>query len=360
MKIKTKLYASAIVSIGLLSILTISLFIFSFKVNAEQIKVHLADTFTKAITSVIILSHEYTTFQSERTERQLDKKIKSLGIVIKESEGQIPLEIIRNAFKSLNNSYTHLRSVYKERKALLRKNESQAEIERTIYLEEALNTLLSAESNKIMATASQIYTEARKKTTALQRQGNWVITLFSFLLIAVIGITTLLIAKVITMQLTVLKKSADNIGAGDLYTVIPDLGGDEFGDLSNAFESMRLSRQQAEEALQKAHNELESRVQERTAELESINERMKGEIEERKKAEEEKEKLITDLQTAFAEVKTLRGILPLCSHCKKIRDDKGYWEKVDVYIYKHSQADISHSICPDCAKEHYPDLDIYD
>jgi nitrogen fixation/metabolism regulation signal transduction histidine kinase len=250
--------------------------------------------------------------------------------------------------------------VYKERKALLRKNENQAEIERTIYLEEALNTLLSSESNKIMATASQIYTEARNKTSALQRQGNWVITLFSFLLIFVIGITTLQIAKVINMQLTILKKSADNIGAGDLYTVVPDLGGDEFGDLSNAFESMRLSRQQTEEALQKAHNELESRVQERTAELESINERMKGEIEERKKAEEEKEKLITDLQTAFVEVKTLRGILPLCSHCKKIRDDKGYWEKVDVYIYKHSQADISHSICPDCAKEHYPDFDISD
>ncbi len=80
----------------------------------------------------------------------------------------------------------------------------------------------------------------------------------------------------------------------------------------------------------------------------------------RKQAEEEREKLINELQKALKEIKTLRGILPLCSFCKKIRDDKGYWEKVDVYIHKHSEADISHSICPECAKEHYPDLDIYD
>jgi len=83
-------------------------------------------------------------------------------------------------------------------------------------------------------------------------------------------------------------------------------------------------------------------------------------ITDRKKAEDEREKLIKELQEALKEIKTLRGILPICSFCKKIRDDKGYWEQVDVYIHKHSQADFSHSICPECAKEHYPDLDIYE
>jgi len=83
-------------------------------------------------------------------------------------------------------------------------------------------------------------------------------------------------------------------------------------------------------------------------------------ISDRKQAEEEREKLINELQEAIEEIKTLRSILPLCSFCKKIRDDKGYWEQVDVYIHKHLQADISHGICPECAKEHYPDLDIYD
>lgn len=80
----------------------------------------------------------------------------------------------------------------------------------------------------------------------------------------------------------------------------------------------------------------------------------------RNQATQEREKLVTELQDALAEIKTLQGILPLCLYCKKIRDDKGYWEKVDVYITKHSQADISHSICPQCLKEHYPDLDMSD
>jgi PAS domain S-box-containing protein len=78
-------------------------------------------------------------------------------------------------------------------------------------------------------------------------------------------------------------------------------------------------------------------------------------ITKRKKIEEERKKLITELQEALKEIKTLRGILPFCSFCKKIRDDKGYWEQVDVYIHKYSQADISHSICPECMKKHYPE-----
>jgi hypothetical protein len=78
----------------------------------------------------------------------------------------------------------------------------------------------------------------------------------------------------------------------------------------------------------------------------------------RKRAEKERENLIGELQNALTEIRALRGILPICSFCKKIRDDKGYWEQVDVYISKHSKADISHSICPECMKKHYPDLDV--
>jgi len=81
-------------------------------------------------------------------------------------------------------------------------------------------------------------------------------------------------------------------------------------------------------------------------------------ITERKKAEKERDKLINELQEVSKEIKTLKGILPFCTFCKKIRDDKGYWEKVDIYIHRYSQADISHSICPECAKKHYPDLNI--
>ena len=139
---------------------------------------------------------------------------------------------------------------------------------------------------------------------------------------------------------------------------LTDAEGDIIGMQSTLIDI--TERKEAEEALRKAHGELEQRVEERTAELAKANDQLKQEIEERKLAEKEREKLINELQKAIKEIKTLRGILPRCSFCKKIRDDKGYWEQVDVYIHKHLQADISHGICPACAKEHYPDLDIHE
>jgi hypothetical protein len=71
---------------------------------------------------------------------------------------------------------------------------------------------------------------------------------------------------------------------------------------------------------------------------------------------QEKEQLITELQEALAKVKTLSGLLPICASCKKIRDDRGYWNRIEAYIGKHSDAQFSHGICPDCAKKLYPDL----
>lgn len=75
-----------------------------------------------------------------------------------------------------------------------------------------------------------------------------------------------------------------------------------------------------------------------------------------KQAEAEREKLIRELQDALANVRTLSGLLPICSACKKIRNDTGYWEHIEEYIAKHSGADFSHGICPECATRLYPQL----
>jgi len=79
-------------------------------------------------------------------------------------------------------------------------------------------------------------------------------------------------------------------------------------------------------------------------------------ITERKLAEDAKEDLITELQNAFEEVNILSGLLPICAACKNIRDDKGYWNKIEAYIRNHSKVEFSHGICPDCAQKLYPDL----
>jgi len=76
---------------------------------------------------------------------------------------------------------------------------------------------------------------------------------------------------------------------------------------------------------------------------------------ERKKMEVEKERLVYELKEALAKVKTLTGFLPICCSCKKIRDDKGYWQQIEAYISKHSDAEFSHGLCDDCARRLYPE-----
>jgi hypothetical protein len=71
-----------------------------------------------------------------------------------------------------------------------------------------------------------------------------------------------------------------------------------------------------------------------------------------------------ELEAAVAEAmssaKVLRGLLPICAHCKKVRDDGGYWTRIEDYISRHSEADFSHGFCPDCVEKHYGELNMKD
>ena len=80
---------------------------------------------------------------------------------------------------------------------------------------------------------------------------------------------------------------------------------------------------------------------------------MVEDISERRRAAEERERMIVELKEALANVKTLRGLIPICASCKKIRDDKGFWSQVEVYVRERSEAEFSHGICPDCMKKLY-------
>lgn len=75
-------------------------------------------------------------------------------------------------------------------------------------------------------------------------------------------------------------------------------------------------------------------------------------------AERERDFLIEKLEKALFTINTLSGILPICASCKKIRDDQGYWEEVELYVVKHSTAEFTHGICPDCIEVFYPELNI--
>jgi len=98
----------------------------------------------------------------------------------------------------------------------------------------------------------------------------------------------------------------------------------------------------------KADNEID-RISAATVALEQS-------LRDREEAEAKRQRTIEELQTALEQIRTLKGFLPICASCKKIRNDKGYWEQVESYITSHSDAQFSHGICPDCAQQLYGDI----
>jgi len=82
---------------------------------------------------------------------------------------------------------------------------------------------------------------------------------------------------------------------------------------------------------------------------------MVEDISDRKSAEQERERLVEELRDAMGKIKTLRGLLPMCAWCAKVRDDDGYWKKVETYIQEHSEASCTHGICPECLKKFDPE-----
>jgi PAS domain S-box-containing protein len=83
-------------------------------------------------------------------------------------------------------------------------------------------------------------------------------------------------------------------------------------------------------------------------------------ITDRNRAQVDRELLIGELQNALAHIKTLRGLIPICASCKRIRDDSGYWNQLETFIKERSEAEFSHAICPDCAKRIYGVDDLMD
>jgi hypothetical protein len=82
-------------------------------------------------------------------------------------------------------------------------------------------------------------------------------------------------------------------------------------------------------------------------------------ITKRKHAEAAREKVIGELKDALTHIRTLSGLIPICASCKKIRDDKGYWKQLEEYIHDHSEAEFSHSLCPDCQQDFLQELSTF-
>lgn len=156
-----------------------------------------------------------------------------------------------------------------------------------------------------------------------------------------------LVGKNLARPVMTLAEHSRRIGQGDLDAKVDIASKDEFGVLAKAFNTMVQDLRQTMISRDHLAEEVEQRKEAERALKENAQElvQMNREVEARN----------TELQEALDEIATLRGILPLCSFCKKVRNDEGYWEQVDMYIHEHTDAQVSHGICPKCLEEHYPD-----
>ena len=158
------------------------------------------------------------------------------------------------------------------------------------------------------------------------------------LVLFILAIVALLIGRQVAQPLLRLTELTGKIAKGNFGARAEIKEKDEFGILAHSVNSM------AEELGQT------------TTSIKSLED----EVALRKKSESEKEHLITELEEALKQVKTLRGILPICSYCKKIRNNEGDWDQIEAYIQEHSEAEFSHGICQECAKKYYPDMNLYE
>ncbi len=171
----------------------------------------------------------------------------------------------------------------------------------------------------------------------------WLIPIYAVsggILLALSMVLARRISVSVTSHLAALEMVARRVAeSGSLDSHAEVAGPDDVQALASSFNAM-IDR------VRSAKEDLERQVAARTAELSAANTELLG-------LNHEKELAIAGLREALDKISTLRGLLPICAACKKIRDDKGYWKHVETYISEHSAADFSHGICPDCAKKLY-------
>ena len=161
--------------------------------------------------------------------------------------------------------------------------------------------------------------------------------IFALILVFLFSIILYLNNRWLFGPLNIIRGKASKISEdpSQLGEQIDFFAGKELIELVQAFNKMSSQ-------LRRDRDQLEVRIEERTDDL--------------KRAIDERDMTILNLEKAIKEIKILQGILPICSKCKKIRDDEGYWNKVEEYIQDHSYAKFSHGICPECMKKLYPEL----
>ena len=293
----------------------------------------------KAAFERILLRDEYLLYQEERAGIQWHARSETLrGLLesgLEHFTSKKEKALLQDARKDFDATVSGFSTILEKHKREKRGTG------RKLALDEADSRLIGQVFLKAYALQDSIdrLYESTEMKAATTRSRGFILVIFFVLGGGVaIVLNSIVAGSIVAKDVTKLHEGVGIIGSGNLDYRIDVEGDDELA------------------ALARASNDMAARLKKSYTSMENLQQ----EISERKRIEEEREKLIKDLQEALASVKQLSGLLPICSSCKRARDDKGYWNQIEVYIRDHSETEFTHGICPECFKKLYPDESLED
>lgn len=336
MKIKKKLWFNTFISFVMGILILLSLAWASRGIILADRNMKLADEIRKVAFERILLLDEYILYREDRAKIQWHAKSEALrglfDLMDIRFDDKEDKTLLVDARKDFDASFTRFARVLESRE----RRKASAD---TTYdfsdMELQLISQVFLKAYSMTDNINKLHESAERKATSVRNRGVFMVVLF--ILAGIMGIiaNSTVISRALIKRITALGKGFEILGAGDLDHRIPTEGDDELSALALASNEMAAKLKQSYTSVDKLENE----------------------IAERKKAEEEREKIILELKDALARIKTLSGMLPICASCKKIRDDKGYWSGVETYISRHSDVLFSHGICPECEIKAYKELE---
>lgn len=281
---------------------------------------------------------EYVLQGNEKLKRKLLEKYENIGPLLRSdlflyTDEQSAMDRIREKHEELG-PILH--------RAITRGNEQSGEDgpgDPRDEKETRLFGLFQVKSQEMHNDAVSLGTSIRREMTESDERVRLLIIVLSAVMASALIVASFLLERLIVIPLARLQEGVEIIGTGNLLHKVGTDVADEIGLLSKAFDRMTDNLR----GITASRDELDREMEERL--------RVEGEL---RKTADDLAVSNEALKKSLAEVRTLRGILPICSGCKKIRDDKGYWEHLESYITSNTGALLSHGICPECMKKMYP------
>jgi len=336
MKTRKKLQIIAVSSFAAVLVIGAILHLTLKRAENESAEAAIADGIVQDMMDLRSLAFEYVLYNKARAEKQWRIKYDHIAKHLQDenfrySEEKVISGQVRKNYASLDMLFS----------SIIENRQRQKTGEKEILIAKEQETMLV---NSLLITSQSIINNSFKLAKMIREtesDAHRRVHVLLIISIAIIALGSLAISLVfsrgIIKPILRLQRGAEIVGSGDLDYRIGTDAKDEIGDFSRVFDSMT------------------ARLKKMMASRDELN----REIAERRKIEKERERLIVELQDALADVKKLGGMIPICAYCKKIRDDKGYWEEVASYIAMHSEASFTHGICPTCTEKEYKKLEEY-